>query len=318
MPECPSWLSLGEKSFRTVPAMVATRFGICEWYGKSFLELSLNDRQSLADAALSDRDEHRQIPCPFQKGRPPCRKSGGVCTIQRYRQDADGQIGAKEGNPVVVCPARFSQDELPIRWLAEIVGFRPKETLLAREVAFMRGTRTDKPAGKIDLVVARTSSRDIDWYGLEIQAVYFSGRGMRSDFESIRSSTNARPPFPDAIRRPDWRSSSAKRLMPQLQIKVPTLRRWGSKMAVVVDRQFFESIGGPSPDPSHDLGDGDIVWMVVDLSRDDAGNLQLKRAHWEVLTLEESSDKLLAAETVRRDEFLDSLTGKLRPVWAHK
>ena len=30
-----------------------------------------------------------------------------------------------------------------------------------------------------------------------------------------------------------------------------------------------DSIGGPSTAPSHDLGDGDIIWMVVDMDYND-------------------------------------------------
>ena len=302
--------------------MTVERFGISEWYGKPFADLPSSDRKSLAATALSSVAERRQpsedrerVPsCPYQPGGPPCRKRGGVCSIQRYKRGPDGLLGESEGSPVIVCPARFEQDQLPIRWLAEIVGFAPEEAMLAREVAFMRGTRTGKPAGKIDLVVARTSKGNLDWFGLEIQAVYFSGSGMQSEFERLRVDSGSRPRFPDSIRRPDWRSSSAKRLMPQLQIKVPTLRRWGSKMAVVVDRPFFDSIGGVSPNPSQNLGDGDIIWMVVDLSLDATGNHRLRRGHWEVLTLEASSDKLLAAETVQQEVFLDALRSKLGPI----
>lgn len=85
-------------------------------------------------------------------------------------------------------------------------------------------------------------------------------------------------------------------------------------MAVAVDRPFFDSIGGASTNPSQDLGDGDIVWMVVDLRPDALGNLELTRGHWEVLTLEESCERLLAARTIQRDAFLNTLTGKLRPL----
>ncbi len=177
----------------------------------------------------------------------------------------------------------------------------------------MQGTGTEKPAGKIDLVVAKTSHGRLQWYGLEIQAVYFSGKGMQSEFITLRDGNQKKPPFPNAIRRPDWRSSSAKRLMPQSQIKVPTLRRWGSKTDVAVDRPFFESIGGPSPTPSHDLNDGDIIWLVPELTRNDEGRYQLSRGHWEVLTLEETSKKLLAAKTVQRKIFERELQSKLEP-----
>ena len=176
--------------------------------------------------------ENRQPlpPCPFQVDQPQCRKRGGVCSIQRYGQRDDGRLGATVAGPVIVCPRRFEEGQVLVRWLAEIVGFAPGEAMLAREVPFMRATRTNRAAGKIDLVVARDRNGELTWYGLEIQAVYFSGQGMTSEFEGLRDDGQEQPPFPNAVRRPDWRSSSAKRLMPQLQIKVPTLRRWGSKI----------------------------------------------------------------------------------------
>ena len=89
---------------------------------------------------------------------------------------------------------------------------------MAREVPFMRSPATGKAAGRIDLVVARDGAAS-SWFGLEIQAVYFSGKAMRPDFELLATNDDATPPEPTEIRRPDWRSSSAKRLMPQLQVK---------------------------------------------------------------------------------------------------
>lgn len=214
---------------------------------------------------------------------------------------------------MITCPKRFEEDQLLVRWLSEIVGFKPEETQIAREVPFMLGTKTNKSAGKIDLVVARTSDNNLAWHGLEIQAVYFSGKRMESEFRALRRRPD-QPSFPDAMRSPDWRSSGAKRLMPQLQIKVPTLRRWGAKLAVAVDSPFFESLAGPSSDPSQDLGDGDIIWLVPELSSDADGKLKLVRGHWEVLTLEESSHKLQAATTVSRADFENVLRDKLGPL----
>ena len=285
------------------------RYGIAEWYGLPFPDLPPAARQHLAKKALQ---EDRNTPaCPFQQGRPPCRKRGGICSLLRYERDPDGKLGSPIGNPVIVCPSRFEENQLLVNWLAEIVGFAPEEAMVAREVAFMEGTSTERPAGKIDLVVARVSGDDLKWYGLEIQAVYFSGQGMPSEFVNLRDDDHPRPPFPNAVRRPDWRSSSAKRLMPQLQIKVPTLRRWTSKLAVSVDRPFYDSIGGPSADPSQDLNDGDIIWLVPELQRNEEGNFRLVRGHWEVLTLEDTTQKLLAAETIRREAFEQELLNKL-------
>lgn len=287
------------------------RYGIGEWYGQPFLSLSPSQRRDLALTASGEKNEIPQ--CPFQQNHPTCRKKGGVCTLQRYTQSEDGRLGKPVDGHVIVCPARFEEDRLLVIWLAEIVGFAPADALIAREIPFMLGTNTNKPAGKIDLVVAKTSNGNVRWHGLEIQAVYFSGRGMATEFDSLRDDTHETPPFPTANRRPDWRSSSAKRLMPQLQIKAPTLRRWGSKVAVAVDRPFFESVGGPSPNCSQDLNDGDIIWLVPELVSD-GGQHCLSRWHWEVLTLEASIDKLLAASTIRREEFERTLVSKLHPI----
>lgn len=288
---------------------MSPRYSIAEWFGQPFLELSLAARRRLAKSAL--KEDNEPPPCPFQSGRPPCRKRGGVCSIQRYEGNADGRLGVPNGDPAIVCPARFEDKQLLLKWLAEIVGFSPNEAMVAREVPFMRGTGTERPAGKIDLVVAKTTNGNLHWYGLEIQAVYFSGPGMDSEFSVLRDDDHRQPPYPGSVRRPDWRSSSAKRLMPQLQIKVPTLRRWGSKIAVAVDRPFFESIGGPSAAPSRDLNDGDIIWLVPELTQNEDGYFELSRGHWEVLTLEDTSSKLLAAETIRREVFERELRNKL-------
>ena len=99
------------------------------------------------------------------------------------------------------------------------------------------------------------------WAALEIQAVYFSGNAMRGEFEAYAAESVDWPIFPAGRRRPDYRSSGPKRLMPQLQIKVPTLRRWGKKMAVVVDRAFFDSVG--EMDKVADISNADIAWFIV-------------------------------------------------------
>ena len=95
--------------------------------------------------------------------------------------------------------------------------------------------------------------------------------------------------------------------MPQLQIKGPTLRRWHSKIAVAVDRPFFTSVGGSSVQPIQDLDAGDVVWLVPEL-RDG----QLTRGHWEVLTLESSSERLLAADAITHVDFERVLQQKLQ------
>lgn len=234
--------------------------------------------------------------------------------MQRYTKDYNGRLGESVGEPVIMCPRRFQAEGLVYKWVAQAANFPLQETKVANEVPFMRSTETNKPAGKIDMIVAHQQGDDLKWHGLEIQAVYFSGQGMTSEFEALRDDLQEPPPFPSANRRPDWRSSSAKRLMPQLQIKAPTVRRWGAKLAVVVDQPFFDAIGGSSSQPSHDLNEGDIIWIVVCLERTGNGALQLVRAHWEILTLEDSNTRLQAAETISRESFETTLRSRLRPL----
>lgn len=290
--------------------MPAPRYGIAEWFGEPLLALSPSRRAELARHAT----ERRGAPgCPFQQGDAACSKKGGVCSIQRYESTDDGRIAAAVGEPVVVCPRRFEESRTLIKWLAEIVGIDADETHVAREVPFMMGTRTQKPAGKIDLVIAGPNEPNFRWYGLEIQAVYFSGEGMQEEFQRMGSGGDA-PPFPNKIRRPDWRSSSAKRLMPQLEIKVPTLRRWSSKLAVAVDKPFFEAVGGPSEQANQDLDEGDIIWLAPEFQRGADHSIRMARGHFEVLTLEDSRPRLLAAETISRGEFEQTLRRKLQPL----
>lgn len=279
--------------------MTSPRYGIAEWYGHDLLAMPARERQRLAEAA---QNGHR-MPCPFTGG--DCTKGGGVCSIRPYSADGD-RIAEPVGPNAVTCPSRFEQHQMLLGWLAELVGF-DSGAQMAREVPFMVGP-TGTAAGMIDLVVA-VESHDLRWYGLEVQAVYFSGAGMGREFDVLTSDDGEAAPFPVAHRRPDWRSSSAKRLMPQLQVKVPTLRRWGSKIAVAVDLPFYGSIGGPSPDPNRDLDSGDVIWLVSE-----AHDGQLSRRHWEVLTLEQTCDKLLAAEPVTRTAFEQTLRDKLTPL----
>ena len=61
------------------------------------------------------------------------------------------------------------------------------------------------------------------------------------------------------------------------------------------------------------MGDWDIIWLVPSLSLKEDGGYILEQGHWEVLTLESSNEKLLAARTIQRNEFETILRNKLIP-----
>ena len=279
------------------------RFGIGEWYGKSFVGLTRDQR--IAYAAGTGTHQ-----CPFRMGGGPCTKKGGVCSFRQYENDNGAAIPVSDVRTGlrVLCPRRFEEDMTIFQWVGEtILGTSTPD--IAREVGFLRSEGGNAHVGRIDMVLANREA-GFNWCALEIQAVYFSGRSMREEFRNILNHAGERPPFPGHSRRPDYRSSGPKRLMPQLQIKVPTLRRWGKKMAVVVDRSFYESLG--RMEEVSDLSSGDIAWFTVDFEEDQAaGRFRLVKHSVHVTTLERATEGLTGGYPVTLSEFEEGVRSKL-------
>jgi hypothetical protein len=210
------------------------RFGIGEWYGRSLVGLTAKERLQFAELQFSSDGT---IPtCPFKS--VPCWKKGGVCSLRSYqRVKSTGQIAidARGSTFRTVCPTRFEQSNEIYRWIGEVVlsnanavpigqvNFLERVPLIGGPSA--EGTSALKEVGRIDNVLVIPNSSPLQWCAVEIQAVYFSGRNMKLHFAEVRDGDPAVLPFPGHHRRPDYRSSAPKRLMPQLQIKVPTLSR---------------------------------------------------------------------------------------------
>ncbi len=197
---------------------------------------------------LPKRDRPAQ-PCPFRSTAErlvPCSKEGGVCSLRLYERTAMGPVRAI-GRLCTVCPKRFEEGELVFRWIGETILNCPRPIVLG-QIGFLEkpeeGNEPSGDGGRIDNVLVVPDSQPLSWCAVETQTVYFQGASMKKDFQAILKARNLKKiPFPAARRQPDYRSSGPKRLMPQLQIKVPSLRRWGKKMAMVIDRSFFEAMG---------------------------------------------------------------------------
>ena len=104
---------------------------------------------------------------------------------------SDDRIENAIGPPVIVCPHRFDEHDLIPRWLAEIAGF--ENVYVAREVPFMRAPNTGREAGRIDIVLADSSTAS-DWYGLEASShKLLSAKPVkREEFETDLRSKLAR------------------------------------------------------------------------------------------------------------------------------
>jgi hypothetical protein len=130
-------------------------------------------------------------------------------------------------------------------------------------------------AGNIDIVLVSYDDHGkiIDFGSLEIQGVYISGN-VRRPFEQYiaNPSKNVSLDWSNERNypRPDYLSSSRKRLAPQLIYKGGILKHWDKKMAVALDNSFFKTL----PElPEAEEKDADIAWFIYDLIHDQNKNI---------------------------------------------
>lgn len=198
--------------------------------------------------------------CPYNNKVPNCTKDKasnplGVCSIFQDEQ------------AIITCPIRFRQDWLIAEKAAE---FFFQEEIAWTSLAEVRlKDKFGKSAGNIDIVLVSYDDRGkvIDFGSLEVQAVYISGN-IRQPFEYYMEDRAARKnmdwsKLATYYPRPDFLSSSRKRLVPQLLYKGGILHAWGKKQAVALQRRFFETL----PDlPEVRPDDAEIAWFLYDLS----------------------------------------------------
>lgn len=292
-----------------------SRYGIGELYGFDFSTLP---PERIRELSLIS---HKEVECPFK---PPlkdgktlrkCNKKGGVCSLRRFLQDAGGIIEGKD-EPVITCPNRFLEADLVVQWVGEVLLGTSNPVVLS-ELPFLMGDIQAEEAtepdavGKIDKVLVNQESQILQWCALEMQAVYFSGKSMENDFKVMREWEGPGVPFPKVQRRPDFRSSGPKRLMPQLQVKVPTISRWGKKMAVVIDKAFWESLSEMRE--TKDLSNCEIVWFVVSFTNARDGRFSLRREVVHYTTLSNAVEGLTGGTPMSLERFEREIRARLSP-----
>lgn len=247
--------------------------------------------------------------CPFNNKVPNCTKDKaknplGVCSIY-------------QGNgPVITCPIRFRQD-----WIIadDAASFFFGETATWSSLTEVRlNDSNGKSAGNIDMVLVAYdgNGKVYDFGSVEIQAVYISGN-VREPFEYYIKDPRNRgamdwskePNYP----RPDYLSSSRKRLAPQLLFKGGILHSWGKKMVVALNKSFFATLPGLKHVPK---SGADVAWFIYDLdlikeNGQEPGRYSLKKVD-EVFT--EFEPALLSITTPlpgKVENFIKLLQGKL-------
>lgn len=315
-------------------------YGIAEWYGKLFRALSDSERKELVGHKLG------AFPCPYlhqvptlgpKSGKLDCNKVGGVCSLRNFH-DPSGDEELSFGDITATCPNRFLEHGTIVSHIGKAVLMTDKP-LFAKEIAFLKRPKSraagqavaeteaeqlfspdegvkdagKEDVGRIDLVFVDPDDTD-NWCAVEMQAVYFSGGAMSEDMKAIKAYNGNGIPMPGAARRPDFRSSGPKRLMPQLMIKVPTLRRWGKKMVVVIDRPFLDAMD--DMDRVADISNCDIVWVVVAFEQSESAEEAVLAIHDTIFTtLEDAVKGLTAGEPTTLSEFESKLSARAKPTF---
>lgn len=327
------------------PRVPAGRYGIAEWFGRDITAMTPEERQSLGQLSMRQfetavRNIADAPPCPFLStllDGARCNKKGGVCSIRRYVPGPPGTAAPVARDKIVtVCPSRLVHEvengKSLFVWISEKMLDISNPTII-KETPFLRKIsdtrqpieasrdpkvveeieeeqKEEKKAGRIDWIVlnpATMAAAELEWAAIETQALYFSGGNMKAEFGAYAAAP-APLLFPTGKRRPDYRSSGPKRLSPQLDVKVPVLTAWGKKVAIVIDRFFFDNMN--RLDEAYTRGDerakrdnATVVWFVVDYDE----HLRLRADQVRYTTLESSRRALNATEPLAKSDFTANL-----------
>lgn len=198
----------------------------------------------------------KQKLCPYNNKVPNCTKDKannplGVCSVLH------------NGISVITCPTRFREDWIIIENAAEFAfGTNATWTSLS-EIKLV--DRNGQSAGNIDFVLVQYNEKGqlIDFSSLEVQGVYISGN-LRNPFEDYIKKTLKDFEWPSGYNypKPDYLSSSRKRLIPQMLYKGGIFHSWGKKQTVALQKSFFETL--PKL-PTTTKSKADIAWFLYDL-----------------------------------------------------
>jgi hypothetical protein len=209
--------------------------------------------------------EHRL--CPFNNKVPNCTKVRAINPL--------GVCSVRQGSSAVItCPIRFRQDWIITNDAARF--FFPERVPWTSLVEVRLDDRDGKQAGKFDIVLVSYDEHGTitDFGALEVQAVYISGN-VQAPFDRFMLEPHAHPVWEGAnYPRPDYLSSSRKRLAPQLMFKGGIINTWGKKQAVALQAEFYRTLP-PLPNIANP-DEADMVWLLYELEPNQNGQLGLR------------------------------------------
>lgn len=199
--------------------------------------------------------------CPFNNKVPNCTKDKannplGVCSVQH------------NGGAVITCPVRFREDWLIVENAARF--FFPDGQKWTSLTETKLTDRNGQSAGNIDFVLVAYDEQGklTDFASLEVQGVYISGN-LRNPFDAYLQNPQPQFGWKSGYNypKPDYLSSSRKRLVPQMLYKGGIFKAWNKKQAVALQKSFFDTLPAL---PITSREKADIAWFLYDLVFDPA------------------------------------------------
>ncbi len=243
--------------------------------------------------------------CPFNNKSPNCTKDSiehpiGVCSV--FHGD----------DVVITCPVRFREEWRIASDAATF--FFPENAHWTSLTEVRLKDKHGKSAGNIDIVLLSYDhvGRIIDYGALEVQSVYISGNigvPFRHYMEAPEKRFDMNWLGHRNYPRPDYLSSSRKRLAPQLIYKGGILNAWKRKMAVAINSGFFQTLPPLEEVPAQQA---EMAWFVYEPSfNPDLKKYSLRKDRVVYTMFEPSLHKITRSEAGNEEDFLTKLQAKL-------
>jgi hypothetical protein len=241
--------------------------------------------------------------CPYNNIVSNCTKNSiefplGVCSLNH------------KDKQVIICPIRFREDWTIISDAASFI-FEDK-TAWTHVGEVKLKDKQGKSAGNIDYVLVSydDKGRVLDFGSLEVQAVYISGN-LTGPLTAYLEEPTPLFSWTKAFKypKPDYLSSSRKRLIPQIVAKGSILKQWNKKQVVALQSSFFNTLTSL---PEFDKSESDFAFFIYDLIADDETKvLTLKLQRVVYTKFANALEQIAKFEAGSINKFTDILQRKL-------
>ncbi len=241
--------------------------------------------------------------CPFNNIVSNCTKNSiefplGVCSLNH------------KDKQVIICPIRFREDWTIISDAANFIFEDKSAWTHVGEVRL--NDKFGKSAGNIDYVLVSYDGkgRVLDFGSLEVQAVYISGN-LTGPFTAYLEYPSPLFSWTKALKypKPDYLSSSRKRLIPQIIAKGSILKQWNKKQVVALQTSFYNTL---PPLPEVNKSESDFAFFIYDLiPQRESQTLSLKLQRVVYTTFASALEQIAKFEAGSIVEFTELLQKKL-------